>query len=152
MARRRQIRQSFDPVLTIDARQTNVTRLVYILVANRPIRYGRDYSRIVYVGTTEQGIRRIAGSASRRVTQALEQLHGIKRLDAFVIWTSPKTGPQTKRGRKVWYVLERALLLAFKEKYGTQPKLNVQGKRMKEGQEFEVFSREAVERFIKRYA
>lgn len=46
-----------------------------------------EFNWIVYVGTTEQGIRRIAGSASRRVTQALEQLHGIKRLDAFVVWT-----------------------------------------------------------------
>ena len=113
MAKRRRIRQSFDPVLTIDARQTNVRRLVYVLVANRPIRYGRDYSRIVYIGTTEHGIRRIAGSASRRVTQALEQLHGIKRLDAFVIWTSPRTGPPTKRGRKVWYVLPWAPVIHF---------------------------------------
>ncbi len=67
MPRKRRINPIFDPVLTINATKTDVQKLVYILVVNRPIKYENDYSRIVYIGTTEQGIKRIAGSASKLV-------------------------------------------------------------------------------------
>lgn len=151
MARRR-LSQSFDPVLTIDATRTKVKRLVYLLVANRPVRYGKDYSRIVYIGTTKNGIERIAGSASKRVTEALKKESGIKRLDAYVVWTSTKRGPQSVHGKPLWHILERALILAFKYKYNDDPpRLNIQGRRFREHNEFDIFAYEAVERIINRY-
>jgi hypothetical protein len=47
MSRRRNVNQIFDPVLIVNISATNVKRLVYLLVANRPVRYGKEYSRIV---------------------------------------------------------------------------------------------------------
>lgn len=94
MSRRRNVNQIFDPVLTVNISATNVMRLVYLLVANRPVRYVKEYSRIVYIGTTKTGIRRIAGSASSRIQQA-GNVRGLRRLDAFVVWARTRRGPQT---------------------------------------------------------
>ncbi len=74
---KRRINQIYDPVITVDIAATKVKRLVYLLVANRPIKYGKDYSRIVYVGTTGHGIRRIAYSASKHIVGANRKLKGI---------------------------------------------------------------------------
>jgi len=42
-------------------------KLVYILLAPKPQKYPRGRSRIMYVGTTEKGISRIAGSVSNKI-------------------------------------------------------------------------------------
>ena len=154
MPRKRRINPIFDPVLTIDATKTDVQKLVYILVANRPIKYENDYSRIVYIGTTEQGIKRIAGSASKRVKEAYEKLRGVKRIDAYVVWTKARAGPDTFRGKGTWHVLETALLLKFKKKYGEKSRLNAVEKNFGNRQEyaFELFKEQAVGRIIGRYA
>ena len=148
---RRRINQLYDPILSIEITATRVKRLVYLLVANRPMRYGRDYSRIVYIGTTGHGVRRIASSASRHIVEAGEQLKGIRRLDAYVVWAKVKGGRQTRRGMNFWAVLERAMLLRFREKYGEPPKLNRTGYRMKERAEFEAFRKRTIDRIINRY-
>ncbi len=151
MARRR-INQVFDPVLSVAVSATRVERLVYILVANRPLRYGRDFSRIVYVGTTGRGVRRIASSASSRIARAVEEVRGLRRLDAYVVWARSRRGPQTKRGMNFWQVLERAILLRFKEKFGRVPILNGTGHNMRERHEFHVFRRSMVDRIINRFS
>ena len=112
--RRRRINQIFDPVLSVDIAATKVKRLVYLLVANRPVRYGRDYSRIVYIGTTRNGVSRVASSASKRLVEAANgDLRGLRRLDAFVVWAKSKKGPPTSKGKNFWHDLERALLIEF---------------------------------------
>lgn len=138
--------------MTVHTASIGVRRLVYLLVANRPIKYAKDYSRIVYIGTTERGIRRVASSASSKATQALEQLHGIRRLDAFVVWSRSKKGRQTVKGQNFWRILERGLIISFRRRYGEIPRLNNQGTGFKERNEFAVFARKNVERIISRYA
>jgi hypothetical protein len=109
--RRRRINQEFDPVLSVHIAATKTKRLVYLLVAHKPIRYGKYRSRIVYVGTTGRGVSRIASSASSRIVQAVDEIRGLQRLDAYVVWARSKRGQQTKQGTHFWKILERAILL-----------------------------------------
>ena len=153
MSRRRNVNQIFDPVLTVRISATSFKRLVYLLVANRPVRYGKASSRIVYIGTTAKGVLRIASSASKRIQQANTErlLRGLQRLDAHVVWARTKRGPQTKKGKSLWLILERALLMRFREQYGKPPLMNGTGQRMKERNEFDVFRRATIDRIISRY-
>ena len=146
----RRINQIYDPVLTVQITATKIKRLVYFLVANRPVRYEEGYSRIVYIGTTKLGVRRIATSASHHIAAAGE-LQGIRRLDAFVVWVKSKKGRQTKKGMNLWAVLERAMLLCFCEMYGEPPRLNKQGHKMKLKHEFDTFNERTIARVINRY-
>lgn len=153
MARRRRINQIIDPVLSVEVAATKVSQLVYLLVSNKPFKIGKNYSRIIYIGTTGLGVGRIAESASTRIVQAIDDksVPGIRRVDAYVVWAKPRKGPQTAKGRKLWHVLERALLLRFFFQYGTPPPLNGTGHKMKERSEFEVFTRTTIDRVINRY-
>ncbi len=149
---RRRINQIFDPVLSVDIAATKVRRLVYLLVASRPLRYGRGYSRIIYIGTTGHGVRRIASSASKHIVGAGEQLKGLRRLDAYVVWARSRKGPPTRHGMNFWNIPERALLIRFRERYGEPPLLNRAGRRMRpKKHEFETFRLDTIDRVINRY-
>ena len=149
---RRRINQVFDPVLTVHVGATKVRKLVYLLIANRPLRYARGkYSRIVYIGTTERGVRRIASSASTKIVDAVDKIRGLHRLDAYVVWARSRQGSQRHEGMNFWQTLERALLLRFCNRYGRPPILNRVGQRMRERREFEVFKKRTIDRIISRY-
>jgi hypothetical protein len=96
MAHRR-INQIYDPVLSVEIAATKTQRLVYLSVANKPIRYTSGYSRIVYIGATEKGIRRASQGASKHIVSAGEQLSGIKRLDAYLRLVEVKKGTANQR-------------------------------------------------------
>lgn len=148
---RRRINQIFDPIMSVEIAATKVQRLVYLLVANRPVHYGHDFSRIIYIGTTKHGLRRIAYSAYFRINEAVDRVRGLRRLNVYVVWARSKNGPQTKRGMNFWQLLERALLLRFCERYGRPPLLNRTGQRMRARHEFDVFRQKMVDRIISRY-
>jgi len=116
-------------------------KLVYILIADKRLRYGKQKSRIVYIGTTKRGIGRIAGSVASHANDILE-LTGVRSFHARIVTCQPRQRVQT------WRVLERALLLAFREKFGEVPKRNSHGKRMRERDEFRHFSKRAVSSVI----
>jgi len=139
--------------MSVRVAATNVDRLVYLLVANRPFKWGNSYTRIAYIGTTEKGLSRIAYSAAKRIQQAVETriVPGLAQPDAYVVWARPKPGPQTRHGTKYWHILERALLIAFCKEYGEPPVLNSTGQRMRERNEFDVFRRKTIDRIISRY-
>ena len=155
MSRKRRVNQIFDPVLTVNISATNVRHLVYLLVANRPVRYGRKYSRILYIGTTERGVRRIASSASKRIQQAVDTktLRGLRRLKAYVVWAKKLSGRHpTKKSQNLWRMLERALLIKFCNMHGGQrPRLNETGHKMKDRGEFDLFRERRIERILDRY-
>ncbi len=97
-------------------------RMVYILRADKPQRYGRKRSRIVYIGETRKGTRRPASSAASKSLKAFGKLRGVRRIDVH---------PITFRGKqhvRMWEVLERGLLSTFKEIYGDIPCYNRQGR------------------------
>ena len=158
MSRKLNVNQIFDPVLTVDISATDVTYLVYLLVANRPVRYGKKtYSRIVYIGTTERGIRKIASSASKQIQRVADEklLRGLRRLQAFVIWAKTKTPPgrhRAKSNQDLWRKLERALLVQFCRMHeGYAPRLNKTGHKMRAHDVFDVFRQKRIGRIIDRY-
>lgn len=93
--------------------------LVYIVVSNRPFKYGKLYSRIAYIGTTKNGIFRIAASAASRAE--LLNDYGVQEL-SFHIFNC--------KGRQnccTWKALEAGMLTAFIDFYGELPKGNKNG-------------------------
>jgi len=116
-------------------------KLVYVLVADKRLKYKKGTSKIAYVGTTEKGAERIAQSLALKADKIL-RLHGVRRVHAKVLTCRPRKHVET------WRELERALLLCFRGKFGEVPKYNLQGKRMKATNEFRYSRRARVENVI----
>lgn len=116
-------------------------RLVYAICADKKIKYPHGSSPVVYFGTTEKGVDRIASSAAYRAPDVLA-MHGVKSLDVRIITCA------ARQGIKSWKMLERALLLGFRAQFGEVPACNTQGKNMQETREFEVFSRERIRQIV----
>ena len=113
-----------DSVMSIDRKIGRRDKLVYLLLAPKPQKYLRGKSRIVYVGTTEKGISRIASSVATR-SEAIFSRRGIRTIEVQVVWSAPL------RGIRSWRLLERAILAEFLSFYGALPDCNRQGKHYK---------------------
>jgi hypothetical protein len=87
------------------------SKCVYVLIADKRLRYGGGKSRIAYIGTTKNGAARIAQSIASRA-DAILTLHGVESVHARVITCRPRQHVKT------WRQLERALLIVFKKKLG----------------------------------
>lgn len=109
------------------------SKLVYVLVADKKIKYKLGRSRIAYIGTTRIGGPRIAQSVAARAEDIL-RLYGVRSFHARVITCKPRRNVQT------WRFLERALLIVFKETFGSVPTCNSHGKSMRRSKEFEFFA------------
>lgn len=133
MAQRLKISLKPKPALTMRRVALDHERLVYVICADRKLRYQEGYSQIAYIGTTKNGISRVASSAAYRSWDVLWS-HGVQSLDVRIVTCRPR------QGFKSWLKLERALILAFREKFGEPPMCNVQGRRMKLGDEFDRFA------------
>lgn len=107
-------------------------KMVYVIVANKRFRYRWGRSPIVYIGTTRKGTGRMAQSAARLTDEVLSRF-GVKSFEVRMITCGPRSNVKT------WIKLERALLLKFREMYGNVPEFNVQGKKVKETDEYRYF-------------
>lgn len=116
-------------------------KLVYVLVASKACKYPYARSRIVYIGTTKSGSKRVAQSVASRADDILGQ-HGITSFDARIITCG------TRQGVKTWLRLERALLLAFRCIYGDVPLCNTRGRFAKPGDEADYFRRDRLEQVL----
>src|SRR5207302_1098835 len=107
--------------------------LVYVILLGKTIKYrfGRR-SHIAYIGTTSRGVDRIAASAAAVAPRVLS-LHGVKEFSVRLVTCTPR------RRVRTWRKLERAMLLAFRERYGDIPRLNTQGRNIRETDEFKIF-------------
>lgn len=112
-------------------------KLVYVLVADKRISYGKYKSRVVYIGTTKNGAARIAGSVAARA-EVIPGLRGVRKFHARIVTCAPRQHVKT------WRLLERALILEFKALHGCIPTCNTHGARFKERNEFKVFSRKRI--------
>ena len=119
-------------------RATRVTvgkkKLVYLLIADKRLKYRNGKSRIAYIGTTKKGVARIAQSAATRAEDILK-LHGVRTFHARIVTCNPRQRVKT------WIKLERGLLLCFRERFGEVPRCNSHGKKMKEVDEFYYFAK-----------
>ncbi len=116
------------PAMTLIRSRYWKPQMVYILWADRPIRYEKGTSRIVYIGETKRGTRRPAGSAASKAMKTFGIVRGIRKIDVH-----PLTF-QGKQNVKMWEMLERDLLSTFKDVFGEIPFYNQQGG----GQKFSV--------------
>lgn len=124
-------------------------RLVYVILAGKAMKYLRGRSRIVYIGTTERGLSRIAESVAYRADKVLG-LHGVKRMTVRVVACTIRRGkkPAARKGKKEWFLLERALLLRFIAAHGEGPKCNAPSKLPKLDNVWDVFRKDQVSRII----
>lgn len=116
-------------------------RLVYVLVADKPIRYPGGSSRIAYIGTTSKGAGRVAGSLAHRAYAILER-HGVRGFAARIVTCRRRRNVQT------WRQLERAMLLHFRDAFDAVPICNVHGGKIRERGEFSLFSRTRVANIV----
>lgn len=121
------------PAVIINRIAFRDNRLVYVARANKKIKYPHGGSRIAYIGTTMKGARRIASSAAWKGQDLLYE-YGIKHLEFNVIVCRRRQGVES------WKKLERALILRFREIYGSVPRGNKIGKKMKWKDEHRLFS------------
>ena len=120
-------------------------KLVYVILAKRPLRYPWGRSKIAYIGTTKKGMARIAQSVAARAEDILS-LHGVREFVVRVLTCPPRPNVKT------WEKLETALLLLFRQRYGTLPKCNDRGKNMRERDELRYFSRDRLDRILEKLA
>lgn len=116
----RQLRRQ--PVLTINRVGRSDTRLVYFLYVDCLLHYPIRPSRIVYIGATTTGVERIAKSAAYRAGDVFHRF-GAERIDASALVIKP-----LRRARDWERILERALILEFRDAFGSAPTCNVQGR------------------------
>jgi hypothetical protein len=127
--------------LRLTAVSVAADHLVYVFLTDAKLEYEGGRSRIAYIGTTKNGAHRLASSAASRATKILNA-RGVWSFDARIITCRPRQRVKT------WRILERALLLRFKDRFLEPPLCNVHGKSMREGDEFEYFSPRRIDRLI----
>jgi hypothetical protein len=122
------------PAMTVHRRIIKKNKLVYLLVGPRPIKYTDGKSRIVYIGTTSKGAKRIASSIAHKAGEVLET-RGFRTMDAYVVSCGATPG------LKSWRYLEKALLAEFRARYHELPRCNKQGKKLRWNDKLERFFR-----------
>jgi hypothetical protein len=122
------------PAMTVSRGGVKHLKMCYVIKANRIIRYPSGKSRIVYIGTTQKGLHRLAQSAAQRAQPVLGA-HGISSFEVFVVSCRSAPNAQT------WRLLERALLMTFRDMYGAVPMANKNGMGLHEGDEFTTYFR-----------
>jgi len=124
-------------VMVVDRSAIKQKHLVYLLAASKPQKYPDGKSGIMYIGSTQNGVARVASSAARQARWILTG-YGIRKFTARVV-TCPG-----RPGLKMWRVLERDLLLTFKHRFGRLPWLNKQKPKFLSG----LFRAEKLERIL----
>jgi hypothetical protein len=145
VAKKLTIKTTRKPAVTITRSAVRTNQLVYLAVANKSLEYPHGRSRIVYVGTTKRGARRIAASAASKANEMLSG-HGISSLDFYVV------SCQSRQGVKTWHKLERGLILTFREMFGDIPHCNSQGSRFRWRDEDWYFTRRRLRSIVEMYS
>jgi hypothetical protein len=130
------------PAVTVTREAMREDAIVYVLSADKQIKYPKKRSRIVYIGMTEAGVHRVAQSAADRAEQILG-MRGVRSFQARVVHYPASAIDMRQRWLKSPHnLLERALLIAFREEFGDIPRCNGSGQKMKPAfEEFLRFSR-----------
>jgi hypothetical protein len=111
------------PALEVDRVSIGHLKLVYVICADKKVKYPKGRSRIAYIGTTQNGIDRVAQSAAIRSDRVLN-LHGVNSFQVRIVTCTPRQHVKT------WHKLERALILYFRDTYGAIPICNEMGNNM----------------------
>jgi hypothetical protein len=120
------------PAMVVNRISIRHQKLAYVICANKKIPYPKGNSPVVYIGTTKTGIDRVAQSASYWSEDILD-LRGVNSFEVRIVTCDARQAVRS------WHKLERALLLEFREKYGSIPLCNTAGKNFVETNEFDKF-------------
>jgi len=137
------------PAVTVTRASIKADELVYVMVADKKLPYPDGRSRIAYIGMTESGVNRITASAAYRSTTILAE-PGVHSFSVHVVKFPPLDGRSARHWKKrPALMLERAMLISFKEKYGAVPLCNDKGSNMTPiFDEYESFARERISRLL----
>ncbi len=133
------------PAIIISRIAYVASELVYIAYANKPLRYPHGNSRIAYIGTTKNGVWRVATSAAWKAGDLFTR-RGVHTLEFYLI-AAPRHGRHT-----TYRKLERALILQFRERYGSIPAANKQGKSIRRRADDDFFSHAGINKILDNFA
>ena len=131
-----------EPAIVCTPAAYDAERLVYLLVADKRLIYENGRSRIVYIGTTQNGISRVATSVVERAPLAFDEA-GVRSVEARIVSCAPRQRVRT------WRKLERAMLISFREMFGAIPFCNERGDGISERDEFDYFARRRIDEILK---
>ena len=150
--RKTSIRFDDNPAMTVFRARHKLKRVVYVLLADKPQKYGKKRSRIIYIGESgKRGFERPATSAYRKADQAFgtkkssEKLHGVGKIDVHLLTF------RGKRNVRLWEELEKNLLAIFANKYKCLPRFNHKGKGS-DVEDIRYFQRSRLDAIIERLA
>ncbi len=115
--------------------------MVYILAANKYLKYQNGRSRILYIGTTKKGADRPAASAVNKASEVFYKLHGVKTVEVHIATCGPRQNMPT------WRRLESCLIDTFRTRYFELPKYNKVRPKANEG----IFGSKALQKLIARF-
>lgn len=136
-SRRLNVMVKWPPAITVTRLAGAPQKLCYVVTANKIVAYSTGRSKVVYIGATDEGLSRLVTTVAGRTEEILAQ-HDLTHFDAHVI--TCKSVPRIETWRK----LERALLLTFRDLYGSSPLCNRHGAGIQEDDEFAYFTRERI--------
>jgi hypothetical protein len=116
--RKLKVRCSKTSLLTLSRSHRWSDKMVYILAANKYLKYRNGRSRILYIGTTKKGYGRPAASAVNKASEVFYKLHGVKTIGVHVATCARRNNVPT------WKRLESSLIDAFRKRYFELPKYN----------------------------
>jgi hypothetical protein len=141
MAGKLRISLEHQPLVVVTRSGVWSDKLVYVVCASKPIKYEWGKSRIVYIGTTKNGLSRVAASVADCAQDLLSDW-GVHECHAHVVTCDPR--PRVKS----WQKLERTMIIAFRDQHREPPAYNGTGHNMQETDEFEYFSRDRIENLL----
>ena len=140
------IRSCKESVLQVDRSFFWKQRLVYILVANKPLKYPRKIaSKIIYIGTTGRGSHRPATSAVAKAMEVFGEIRGVNQIDVHLLTCAPRRNVQT------WKALEAALLTVFEDMYWSLPLLNKKHGEFAHPDDLKYFRADRLKRLIRAF-
>lgn len=142
MAKRRlNVNLARKPAMTVTRVSIGNTKLVYVILAQRRLKYPWGHSRIAYIGTTKNGMARFAQSAAAKA-EAVLNLHAVREMEVRLVTCG------CRKNVRSWLKLERVMLLMFREKFGDIPICNSAGKNMRWKDEDDYFSRKRIDAIL----
>ena len=140
-SRRLNVMVKWPPVVTVTRLASGSPQLCYVVTANRIVAYPSGRSKVVFIGATEEGLSKVVTSVASRADQIFQN-HDLTHFEAHVV--TCKSVPRVP----IWQKLERALLITFRDLYGSAPLCNAFGSGLLAEDEFDYFSKERIENVL----
>ncbi len=133
------------PALVVSRDAIKEEKLVYVARANKQLSYRLKKSAIAYIGSTKKGVDRMTGSAAKQARDLLKH-HGVQTLSFFIVTC------RSKKKMKSWKLLERALIIRFRELHNEIPKGNNKLKKALSNKDPKYFTDRSLDKVINQYA